>query len=269
MKLDISIMSEKFQHSLSRLDKIIYSDQKPRIAVFGKYNHGKSTLLNAIFGYEAFKSADKRETVENLSIEHDDVMWIDTPGLDADVHGKDDAAALTGAFEMADYLFLVHQVTAGELDKYELDIFNRLALNTTDYSQKMCLVLTQIDQKTGDELNTIIDKVQQQVSLESQFKEVKIIPISATRYLRGLEENKPIFCEKSGISTLFDEIEKIKNNVIKTREKEKFELINKIAHSLNEMELAINQEMNINKNKQVSLKSDITCELNKLITKVA
>lgn len=269
MKLDISIMSETFKHSLSRLDKIIHSDQKPRIAVFGKYNHGKSTLLNAIFGYEAFKSADKRETIENLSIEHNDVMWIDTPGLDADVHGKDDAAALTGAFEMADYLFLVHQVTAGELDKYELDIFNRLAMNTTDYSQKMCLVLTQIDQKTTDELNTVIDKIQQQVSLESKFQNVTIIPLSATRYLRGIEENKPIFCEKSGISTLLDEIEKIKINTLNIRKNEKSELINKVANSLNEMELTINQKMNINNNKQASLTSDITCELNKLITKVA
>ncbi|MDD9156391.1 50S ribosome-binding GTPase [Aliivibrio sp. S4TY2] len=269
MKLDASIMSETFQHSLSRLDKIIHSDQKPRIAVFGKYNHGKSTLLNAIFGYAAFKSADKRETIENLSIEHNEVMWIDTPGLDADVHGKDDAAALTGAFEMADYLFLVHQVTAGELDKYELDIFNRLAVSTTNYSQKMCLVLTQIDQKTGEELNTVVDKIQQQVSFESKFQNLTIIPLSATRYLRGIEENKPVFCEKSGISTLFDEIEKIKSGIIQTREKEKSELINKISSSVNDIELTLNQEIRINKNKQESLNTDFICELSKLITKVA
>ncbi|HMY00844.1 MAG TPA: 50S ribosome-binding GTPase, partial [Agitococcus sp.] len=58
-----------------------------RIAVFGKYNHGKSTLLNAVIGKEGvFKASDARETVKNQEFFDKDrnIIWVDTPGLDAD-----------------------------------------------------------------------------------------------------------------------------------------------------------------------------------------
>lgn len=249
MKFDVSTIDTEFQDSLLRLDKMISSDENPRIAVFGKYNHGKSTLLNAIFGYEAFKSSDKRETIENLSIEHNEVMWIDTPGLDAGVYGKNDAAALNSAFEIADYLLLVHQVSVGALDSYELDIFNSLAMRAADSSKKMCLVITQIDQKTGDELKTVAEKIQQQIFLESAFQNITIIPISSAQYLKGMEENNPMLCKKSGFSTLLDEIEKIKMNISKAREDEKFELMKKLKLSLRHMTMGLEKEMNFSTSK--------------------
>lgn len=249
MKCDTSTMSVEFQRSLSRLDEIVSSDEKPRIAVFGKYNHGKSTLLNAILGYEAFKSSDKRETIENLSIEHNEVMWIDTPGLDAGAYGENDAAALNSVFEMADYVLLVHQVSVGALDRYELDIFNRLAMRAAYSSKKMCLVLTQIDQKTEYELKTVAEKIQQQVLLESAFQNITIIPISSAQYLKGMEENNPMLCKKSGFSTLWDEIEKIKMNISKAREDEKFELMKKLKPLLRHMAVGLEKETNFSASK--------------------
>ena len=76
-----------------------------RIAVFGKYNHGKSTLLNTIIGKDVFKTSDKRETVKNQTHQYQNVIWVDTPGLDADVTGQDDKEARNGAFTTADVLF--------------------------------------------------------------------------------------------------------------------------------------------------------------------
>src|SRR5690554_1073232 len=112
--------------NLRRLSKLISSSDIPRIAVFGKYNHGKSTLLNALIGREVFKVADKRETLTVSELIHEGVAWIDTPGLDADVQGDDDKLAKGAAMELADILCLVHNVKTGELDNSELKIYKQL-----------------------------------------------------------------------------------------------------------------------------------------------
>ena len=76
------------ERALRRLNHLIRStDEPPRIAVRGKYNHGKSMLLNALVGTDHFKVADKRETMARSEYEHDGVVWVDTPGLAADPAG--------------------------------------------------------------------------------------------------------------------------------------------------------------------------------------
>ncbi|MGL5290730.1 MAG: GTPase [Vibrionaceae bacterium] len=189
-----------------QIDRLLYlksNASKPRIAVFGKYNHGKSTLLNALVGKSVFKAADKRETIENKELEQEQLIWIDTPGLDADVHKQDDQAAIKGAFEMADFLFLVHQAQAGELDKYEMHIFEQLAHQDKNYGRRMFLVLTQIDQKTPEDVAIVEEKIRQQLRASLNLRDLKIIPVSAQRYNRGIEEDKAVFCENSGMQALF------------------------------------------------------------------
>jgi small GTP-binding protein len=208
------------EQNINRLLYLKDNAAKPRIAVFGKYNHGKSTLLNALVGDSMFKAADKRETTENKELEQEHVIWIDTPGLDADVHKQDDKAAIKGAFEMADYLFLVHQAQAGELDKYEMQIFQQLARQDKNYNRKMFLVLTQIDQKSTEEVSVIETKIRQQLLGCFDLRDLKIISVSAHRYNRGIKEDKAIFCEKSGINTLFDLTDTLVSKIDELRKKE-------------------------------------------------
>jgi GTPase Era involved in 16S rRNA processing len=53
--------------------------KEPRIAVFGKFNHGKSTLLNTLTGEDIFKVADIRETTKISEHLHNGIIWVDIP----------------------------------------------------------------------------------------------------------------------------------------------------------------------------------------------
>ena len=59
---------------------------KPLIAVCGLMNTGKSYLLNMLTQHidqEYFKTADQRETAANKTLETEQYIYLDTPGLDA------------------------------------------------------------------------------------------------------------------------------------------------------------------------------------------
>jgi GTP-binding protein EngB required for normal cell division len=77
---------------LARL-QLIADDDVPVVTVVGKYNHGKSSLLNELLGQQAFAVSDKRETVALAHSVHEGVRWLDAPGLDADVGSEDDRHA--------------------------------------------------------------------------------------------------------------------------------------------------------------------------------
>lgn len=62
---------------------------QPVVTVAGKYNHGKSRLLNELVDASAFAVADRRETAALSSHVHEQVRWLDVPGLDADVDSAD------------------------------------------------------------------------------------------------------------------------------------------------------------------------------------
>jgi hypothetical protein len=76
-------------HDLARL-RTLAEATWPVVTVVGKYNHGKSRLLNEMIGRVAFSVADRRETVALAECLHEGVCWLDAPGLDADVHTEDD-----------------------------------------------------------------------------------------------------------------------------------------------------------------------------------
>lgn len=229
MMIDIERFKKVVPNSEKNLSRLVFlaeQAQDVRVAVFGKYNHGKSTLLNAIIGQEIFKPADKRETTEVREYKHEDIIWVDTPGLDADVYGEDDRRAKEGAFNIADFLFIVHSVKTGELDKYETQLYCNLTKQDKNYQNKMFLILTQIDQLEKFDLERVVGRIKE------QFHDLKIIPVSATRYMRGISENKPVFVEKSGMTQLFDLIKKLDENIDSLRSHERKKLIDKIKLDL-------------------------------------
>jgi hypothetical protein len=119
-------------------------------------------------------------------------------------------------------LLLVHNVKAGELDKDE----NQLYEDLKKQDKKMLLVLTQIDQKEKIDLDKVIE------TIKNQVKDLTIIPVSATRYQKGIAEQKPKLIEMSGIIELKKLTDELKTNINKKRSSEINNLTNEIITNL-------------------------------------
>ena len=213
------------------------ADQPLHIAVLGKYNHGKSMLLNALVGTTYFKVADRRETIEISEYEHDGVVWVDTPGLDADPTAKDDQQAQKVALEVADLLFLVHQVTVGELDRYEIKAFMELAKQDRNYRKKMALVLTKIDQLEPAAVGEVERRCRAQLQDEIDLRELDVISVSAVRH------HNPRLRRMSGMEDVFARVERLKAATPDLRRREWSRLVSKVQIELKEKQQEIESEV--------------------------
>ena len=208
--------------------------------MLGKYNHGKSTLLNALVGSDHFKVADKRETVAISEYEHDGVVWVDTPGLDADPTKIDDRQAQNAALQIADFLFLVHQVTAGELDRHEIKAFRKLARQDRNYRKKMALVLTQVDQFEAGEVSRVERQCQAQLQDHLDLRELDIMSVSVVRY----QNRNPELRKRSGMDCVLAKVEQVRADVSALRRREWFRLTSTVRNDLAERQQAIQSELN-------------------------
>jgi GTP-binding protein EngB required for normal cell division len=184
-------------HDLARLRTLARREEQPTVTVIGKYNHGKSRLLNELMGHDIFAVADRRETVALAEHVQPDVRWLDAPGLDADVAQADDAHASEAAWLQADIRLFVHAAKEGELDAAERKLLQTLRADQERTQRQTLFVLTQVDQLADD---AQFDSVS--AAIASQAPGVKLYPVSSTRHRQGVEGGKKLLLEKSGIPAL-------------------------------------------------------------------
>ena len=132
-------------HDLARL-RVLAAAGLPVVTVIGKYNHGKSRLLNELIGHTAFGVADRRETIALAEHAHDGVCWLDAPGLDADVHTADDDHALQAIWLRSDIRLFVHAAKEGELDAAERNLLEALRQDGQRTLRQTLCVASQVDQ---------------------------------------------------------------------------------------------------------------------------
>jgi hypothetical protein len=176
---------------------ILLADGEPIVTVIGKYNHGKSRLLNELIGRDTFAVADKRETVKLSDSVHQGVRWLDAPGLDADVGTEDDRHALHAAWLHADIRLFVHAAKEGELDAKELALLAELCADGERSKRQTLFVLSQVDQLADD---AELQKVSHAIG--AQWPHIDLNAVSSTRYRKGRDEGKKLMLEKSGMPSL-------------------------------------------------------------------
>lgn len=184
-------------HEIERLRALAQQGLQPTVTVVGKYNHGKSRLLNELMASDVFTVADKRETVALAEHVRLGVRWLDAPGLDADVGLTDDSHAHQAAWLQADIRLFVHAAKEGELDAAESALLQKLYADQQRTKRRVLFVLGQVDQMADEaHLHKVINAIQTQVP------QVVLYPVSSTRYRQGVEGDKKLLLEKSGIPAL-------------------------------------------------------------------
>ncbi|WP_296580666.1 GTPase [Xanthobacter sp.] len=181
---------------LARLDELAAADA-PVVTVIGKYNHGKSRLLNELMRQNAFAVADRRQTVQAAECRHAGVRWLDAPGLDADVAEEDDRHALRAVWLSSDIRLFVHAAREGELDAAEQALLAALRSDSQRTRRETLIVVTQADQMEDDDA---LSRVMSAIADQVPGADVHVV--SSTRHRRGLEDGKTLLIKRSGIPEL-------------------------------------------------------------------
>jgi len=239
--------------SLKNMQKAMFQNQIT-VTCVGLYNHGKSTLLNVLikdFKYKTFKTADARETTLNKTVVYNDIMYVDTPGLNAQY---DDDNKVMEAIENSDITLFVHTITTGEFNKKEIEFLTQIQKhwkNPQEFIERTIFVLSRIDNiENREDIEKTKNKMQEQIK-EIFNSNCLTIPISSADYKDGMIDNEEELISESNIKILEKEIallsKKSKESIIKTKRK-------RFEYKFYELQLKLNQKLKINQEKIEELK---------------
>lgn len=166
-----------------------------QIVAFGTISSGKSSLLNALAGREAFQSDVVGGTTTNEQRvpwpDSDSVTLIDTPGL-AEVEGEGRAAASADAAEDAD---LVLFVVDGPLKAYEHALLESLA----EMEKRVVLCLNKADWFSPREQEELLMQLGEQTA--GVVREADVVPV------RSRSTTRPVIRVTASGEEVKDEVE--------------------------------------------------------------
>lgn len=204
----VESLEEKYQQLRSTIQQL---NDKPVVTVFGLLNSGKSYLLNMLtnhFDKEFFKTADWRETTEIRRYESNQIVYVDTPGLDA--KEEDDKTAIQGV-SSADIVLFVHQLGSGELDPIEIDALTELKKTFGDKANSnIILVISKIDKELNspEKIQQVQERILEQCQTELDI-ELQCFPVSNTFFHKGIKKNSPKLIKVSQFEILAEYIQEI------------------------------------------------------------
>ena len=188
---------------------------EPTLMIYGTYNEGKSTLLNALFGIEEMaKTGDSPETAEVHDYKYNGYTIYDTPGINAPIEHE--------------------EVTSEHLKKCEIILFvlsNDGSLEEEYIYKKISEIVKQnkpllivLNNKKGNEPNSIetiqeIDKVNinllkigDREGIKNIEEKVSLIMVDTLTALEGKIENEQELIKESNILQLESTINKLLND---------------------------------------------------------
>lgn len=249
------------QEDIKELNKLKQSlnDTKIRVTCVGQYNNGKSSLLNALIkdkNNETFKVSDNRETISNKTLEYNNMIFVDTPGLN--VQNNDDMEAIE-AIKSSDINLFIHNINNGELNEVENIFLKNISKywdnSIEDFIFSTIFVLTKIDelQNEHDKQKTI-KKVSQQINDIFGLK-ASIIAISSSDFLEGIRHDERELIEESNILNLEMELENLsislKNKITKIKQQRVMSHYDNLIKKLNHLLKEKNDSLNAIRNEKI------------------
>lgn len=146
------------------------------VALIGRPNVGKSTLLNYLVGQKVAIMSPQPQTTRNkisgiYTDDQEQIVFIDTPGIHKPKNKLDDfmdKSSYSALDEVDVVLFMVEPEPAGKGDQYIAELLKKI-------KKPVFLVINKIDKVHPDELLSIID------SYKNLGDFAEIVPISASQ----------------------------------------------------------------------------------------
>lgn len=184
------------QHCLERL-----STNRPKIMLYGVYNSGKSTLLNALMGEERAEVDDIPKTFATTRYEWNGYELLDTPGIDAPAEHERVSREMLEQCQVV--LFVVS--TAGSFESKA--IFDAMR-DVVHKGKQLLIVLNDKDGSAQDDPvnETIRGAIQNNLMnvgfSREQAANFRLCVVDAKTALEGRLENEAELVESSGIQGL-------------------------------------------------------------------
>lgn len=191
--------------------------EKPKVLVYGIYNSGKSTLINALMRKEVAKMADRPETSMISEYDRGEYILVDSPGVDAPAEHE----AITNEFldKCHILLFVISSKGGFESNKnyksmvelIQRDIPFVIVLNDRGYSNnpmpfvgnKMAANPVEEHQRNLKEIQyKIIENLIRYTGNQNITDQYEVVVLNAKKALTGVTRNKPKLYESSGVSFL-------------------------------------------------------------------
>ncbi len=212
VKYSDELISKEELDSFNQYIEAKLSDFKPTLMIYGTYNAGKSTLLNALFGKEEMaKTGDAPETKEVHEYKYNGYTIFDTPGMNA--RSEDDIVTKEHLDKSEVIIFVISNNGSLEEDY----VYNKISevvkvnkpiiivLNNKNGTNPDSIEVKESMIKVGENLRKIGDRN----NIEKIETKVNLCMVNAKTALKGKLENKQLILKKSNISQLENMIEKL------------------------------------------------------------
>lgn len=199
---------EKFSlHIDEKLDNF-----EPTIMVYGTYNAGKSTLLNAIFGKEEMaKTGDAPETSEISQYTYNGYTIYDTPGINAPQEHQKVTDEHLNKCELI--LFVLNSDGSFE-DRYVYEKISEIVKLKKPIliviNNKSNIEQGSLDEKQFiDKINLNLSKIGDEKGIDKIESKVNICMVHAKTALKAKLKNSQLLLKSSNIIQLENEIDKL------------------------------------------------------------
>lgn len=190
--------AQTFAAGAQAIERVL-TQQRPRVLIYGAYNSGKSTLVNALLGKALAATGDKPVTDRVTAYPWNRVELLDTPGINAPItHEQITEAALR---EVLLVLFVIRQG-----DQEVAPIYDRL-FQLLQAGKKLFIVLnheTASDEelrKIYERMNELLNRYAAQHNVSDEtLSSVQIYPVNLEAAWKGRSKNAEALVRHSGFS---------------------------------------------------------------------
>ena len=148
------------------------------VAVLGRTNVGKSTLVNLLVGEKVAATANKVQTTRTaikgiVNRENSQIIFIDTPGIHKPKTKLNETMVETsfGVIDGIDLILFVIEATSSEIGRGDMKILEKIR----ESKKKTILIINKIDLIKKEKLLQLIDIYQKEYDFEA------VIPVSSLK----------------------------------------------------------------------------------------